>query len=75
MTLSPDYTLKQVAAALGMSERWIRQQVADGAEHIRYGNRIRFTSEQVEKLRAPNVRQAEPPIAQSITTGRRKRAS
>lgn len=72
MTLPVDYTLAEVAEALQMSERWVRDRVREGAEHIRYGRKIRFTSEQVEKLRAGNVQNAIP---QSVTTGRKRRAS
>lgn len=69
MTLEPDYTMEQVAAALGMSPRWVRARVADGAEHTRYGHKIRFSAEQVEKLRAAHTKS---PATQSITTGRKK---
>lgn len=72
MTLPIDYTLEQVADALQMSERWVRDRVREGAEHIRYGRKIRFTAEQVEKLRAERVQNAVP---QSITTGRKKRSA
>lgn len=75
MTLEPDYTLAEVAEALGMSDRWVRKQIKDGAEHNRYGHVIRFTAEQVEKLRAGKVRNAEPEAVESITTGRKRRAS
>lgn len=72
--LAKDYTLEEVADAIGMSTRWIRDRIAkDGAEHIRYGHKIRFTSEQVDKLRASHVK-APLPTA-SITTGRKKRTS
>lgn len=70
MTLSPDYSLAEVSEALGMSERWVRNQIKAGAEHQRYGHKIRFTEEQVERLRATFTRQPAP---QSITTGRKKR--
>lgn len=69
MTLDPDYTMAEVAEALGMSERWVRARVADGAEHTRYGHKIRFSAEQVEKLRADHVKS---PSSQSVTTGRKK---
>lgn len=73
MTLNPDYTLKEVAAALGMSTRWVRDRVnLDGAEHIRYGQKIRFTAEQVDKLRAAHTK---APVEQSITTGRKRRSA
>lgn len=69
MSLEPDYSLADVVKAIGMSERWVRQKCADGAEHLRYGRKIRFTSEQVAKLRADHTRVA--PV-QSITTGRKR---
>ena len=42
MTLAKDYTMVEVAEALRMSERWVRQQVKDGAVHNRYGHKIRL---------------------------------
>lgn len=69
--LARDFSLAEVADALGMSERWVRTRVKEGAEHQRYGHKIRFTAEQVDRLRARHTKQ---PVAQSITTGR-KRAS
>lgn len=84
MTLTPlpkDHDLEEVAKALGMSTRWIRDRIRDGkegkgpaVEHIRYGHKIRFTTEQVEKLRSAHIEQA-PVIDQSITTGRKKKSS
>ena len=73
MTLERDYSLTEVAEALGMSYRWLHQQVRDGAAHQRYGNRIRFTSEQVDALRrrfAAGATSATAPI-----TARRGRRS
>lgn len=67
-----DYNLEEVADAMQMSTRWVRQRVADGAEHMRYGRKIMFTAEQVAKLRAA---QTKSPVPQSITTGKRRRAS
>lgn len=73
MSLEPDYPLEEVAEALGMSTRWVRDRCnLDGAEHIRYGRKIRFTAAQVEKLRATHT---VAPAAQSITTGRKKRSA
>lgn len=72
MTLDKDYSLGEVAEALGMSERWVRQRVAEGAEHLRYGHKIKFTAAQVDKLRAAHISQ---PVTQSLTTGRKRRAS
>ncbi|MGZ4521032.1 MAG: hypothetical protein ACXVGA_06765 [Mycobacteriaceae bacterium] len=71
-TLPPDYDLDEVASALGMSTRWVRERVKNGAEHQRYGRKIRFTAEQVEKLRAAHTKSPAPA---SVTTGRKKRAS
>lgn len=69
--LPTDYTLEQVADALGMSERWVRDRIRiDGAEHQRYGHKIRFTPAQVESLRAAH---STAPVQESITTGRKKR--
>lgn len=70
--LEKDFTIAEVAEAIGMSDRWIRQRIKEGAEHIRYGHKIRFTKEQVDKLRAAHVK---APAVESITTGRKKRAS
>lgn len=72
MPLEEDYTLEEVAAALRMSTRWVRDRIKDGAEHTRRGHKIMFTAEQVESLRASDAR---VPAAESITTGRKKRAS
>lgn len=72
MTLEPDYTIDEVAEALRMSERWIRRQVANGAEHQRYGHIIRFTEAQVTALRASMTKSPTPT---QITTGRKKKAS
>lgn len=82
--LTKDYGLKEVAQALGMSERWVRDRIKEGQEgegpaieHIRYGEsknaKIRFTAEQVEKLRGQFTKAA--PLPQSITTGRKKRSA
>lgn len=70
MTLDPDYTLAEVAEALGMSPRWVRDRIREGAEHMRYGHVIRFSAEQVDKLRASHTK---APETQPITTGRKKR--
>lgn len=70
--LTKDYTLDEVAEALRMSTRWVRDRIKhDGAEHTRRGHKIVFTAEQVEKLRASH---AKAPVEQSITTGRKKSA-
>jgi len=71
--LTKDYTLEEVATALRMSTRWVRDRIKhDGAEHTRRGHKIVFTAEQVEKLRASH---AKAPIEESITTGRKRKAS
>lgn len=70
--LPKDYTLDEVAEALGMSTRWVRERIKEGAEHIRYGHKIRFTAEQVEKLRAAHIK---APAAESITTGRKRKSA
>ena len=67
--IEKDFTVDQVAAAVGMSGRWVRARIADGAEHQRYGHKIRFTAEQVDKLRASHT---QAPESESITTGRKK---
>lgn len=72
-TLRPDHSLADVAAALGMSPRWVRDRIRkDGAPHQRYGHVIRFTDEQVDALKAAHVK---APASQSITTGRKRKAS
>lgn len=70
--LPRDFTMADVAKALGMSERWVRLQVKEGAVHNRYGHKVRFTADQVEMLRASKTKNATP---QSITTGRKRKAS
>jgi hypothetical protein len=56
-----------------MSPRWVRDRIRfDGAVHQRYGHKIRFTPAQVDALRAAH---AQAPVEQSVTTGRKKRAS
>lgn len=72
--LEPDYSLAEVAKAIGMSTRWIRDRVNDEnnpAEHLRYGHKIRFTDAQVKKLREQHTKSPAPVVA-SITTGRKK---
>lgn len=72
MTLPKTYTLAEVSDALGMSERWVREQIKNGAAHMRGGRKIRFTEAQYEALRDG---MSVTPIAKSITTGRGRRAS
>lgn len=69
--LPRDYPLAEVAVSLGMSERWVRDRIREGAEHQRYGHVIKFTAEQVEKLRAAHTK---APASQPITTGRKRGA-
>lgn len=70
MSLTKDYTLDEVADALGMSTRWVRDRIRlDGAAHMRYGHVIRFTEEQVAELRAAHVRTV---VKEPVTTGPRK---
>lgn len=75
MTLETDYSLDEVADAIGMSTRWIRDRIRlDGAEHQRYGHKIMFTAEQVEKLRAAHAK-AKVVADEPVTTGRKKRSA
>ena len=68
MSLDKDYSLEEVADALGMSTRWIRDRIRlDGAAHIRYGRIIRFTAEQVAELRRAHV--VAPLVNEPVTTG------
>lgn len=72
-TLPRDYTLVEVAAALGMSTRWLRDKIkADHLEHLEYGHKIKFTADQVEAIRD---RYTKAPVKGAITTGPAKRAS
>ena len=65
--LEPDYTLEEVAEAIGMSTRWVRDRIRlDHAEHNRYGRRIKFTASQVAKLRAAHV---QSHVTEPVTTG------
>lgn len=74
--LETDYTLEQVAEAIGMSTRWVRDRIRlDGAEHQRYGHKIMFTAAQVEKLRAAHAKAKGPDVSEPVTTGRKKQTS
>lgn len=74
MSLEPEFTIKQVAEAMQKSERWVREQIALGTPHQRYGYRsIRFTAAQVAALRAQFEK--APVTASAVTTSRRRRAS
>jgi len=79
VTLEPEYNLDEAAEIIGMSPRWLRGRVKAGEkgegpfiEHIRYGNKYSFTESQIAKLRAAFSR---APVVQSVTTGRKKKAS
>ncbi len=68
-TLPRDWTLEEVAEALRMSTRWLRDRLkSDQLEHQKYGHKILFTDEQVAAIRAWHAAQ---PIEQSVTTRRR----
>lgn len=72
MTLANDYTLDEVADALGMSTSWLRRKVkSDLLEHQKYGHKIKFTPAQVDAIRA---RYSAQPEVEPITTGRKKRS-
>lgn len=83
MTLpEQDHTLAETAEVLRISTKTLRKRIKEGAdpasskpfvEHIRRGNKILFTTAQVEALRMADAETA--PVAESITTGRKKRAS
>lgn len=67
--LERDFTVQEVAEALQMSPRWVRQKVAEGAPHFKYGHKLRFSAAHVAALRALHVK---APVEQSITTGRKR---
>lgn len=69
--LEKDFDLNEVADALGMSPRWVRDRCKEGAEHNRYGQKIRFTAAQVQSLREAHKKNPTPV---SITTGRGRKA-
>jgi len=78
-TLDADYTLEEVAEALRVSKRWIRDRIRAGkegkgpvVEHIRRGHMIRFTADQVEKLRTFGA--VQPIAGEQVTTGHKKSA-
>lgn len=69
--LETDYTLAEVARALRMSTRWVREQIKAGTiECTRRGHKIVFTAAQVEQARKAHA--AETVVDNSITTGRKK---
>lgn len=83
MTLpEKDHTLAETAEVLRISTKTLRKRIKEGAdpasgkpfvEHIRRGNKILFTTAQVEALRMADAETA--PIVESITTGRKKRSA
>lgn len=65
--LEVDYTVAEVAAALGRSPKWVRARIKiDKVAHQRYGNKIMFTRAQVDALRALFVRGM---VSDPVTTG------
>lgn len=73
MSLEKDYTIDEVADALGMSKRWLSAQIKQhGWEHMRAGHKIRFTTAQVQKLRDSLTTNEVP---KSLTTGRKTKRS
>lgn len=80
VSLEPEYNLSEIAEAVRMSTRWVRDRIKAGMEghgpfieHQRNGKKITMTAAQVDKLRAVHT-QTAPPV-ESITTGRKRRAS
>jgi hypothetical protein len=73
VTLEPDYSLEEVAEALGMSTRWVRDRIKEhGLHHIRRGRQIFFTADQADVLRTLHV---VAPVPQSVTTGKKRKVS
>lgn len=79
---SKDHTLKEAAAAIRMSDRWLRQQIKDGEnpdksapfiEHTKRGHKILFTDDQLQALRTLHAQ--KPAVVESITTGRKRRSA
>ena len=73
--LQADYDIDEVAAALGMSVRWVRARIYEGAAHQRYGHKIKFTPAQVEELRAKHTKAPAPEAEGPITTGRKRKSA
>lgn len=80
VTLEPEYNLSEIAEAVRMSTRWVRDRIKAGkegtgpyVEHQRRGKKITMTAAQVDMFRAAHTQTA--PVEQSITTGRKRRAS
>ena len=68
-----DYTLDEVAEALRMSTRWVRDRIRhDGAQHVRRGHKILFTAEQVEALRTQHIK---APVVEAVTTGKKRKTA
>lgn len=77
MTLENEYNVQEVADALGMSVKWVRNKLPT-TPHQRYGHKIRFTAAQVETLRASHTAQPKPEVAadeKRVTTGRKKKSA
>lgn len=79
--LPKDYTLDEVADALRMSTRWVRNRINEGKDpdhpgpviaHERRGHKIIFTADQVEAFRNQFTDTPEVAPVASITTGRKK---
>lgn len=71
-TLPRDYTLTEVAAALRVSTRWLRDKIkADKLPHGTRGHKLVFSGDQVAAIRK---RYEAQPIEQSITTGKKRRS-
>ena len=64
------HTADEVARSYRRSTRWLKDRIkVDAIEHTRVGNRIYFTTAQVELLRESD---RVTPQAESITTGTAK---
>lgn len=70
--LARDYTLDEVADALRMSTRWVRDRIKEGAAHQRKGHKITFTAAQVDAMRAQFTKN---PVEQSMTTGPKSKSA
>jgi len=69
-----DFDLAAVAAEMGMSERWVRQEIArHKPKHSRYGQKIRFTREQLDTFKA--IFETNKVPTRKVTSGPRKKAS
>ena len=62
-----EYTLLEVAEAIGMSTRYVRDRLRlDGFAHQRYGKHIRFTRDQFLAFQRAHTTVA---VAEPVTTG------